>query len=123
MEVKEVMYAPRLEKHLLSDSSMEDRELDDSFKGGEVAFVTKWVDLGMGKVIRSKENNLYLLIRKPIKSLVQSSDNQSDIWQKRMGHLRYMDLPLLEEKVTSFLEFNIKHDGVSLGEFLGQKWA
>jgi hypothetical protein len=86
MEVKEVKLG--LEKNLLSVSTMEDMVLEVNFRG-EVAVNPKGADPSMRQVIGNRESKLYLLRGQPVKALVHSSDSQSELWYRRMGHLHY----------------------------------
>lgn len=55
----------------------------------------KGVDPSKKCVIGRRERDLYLLRGQLTKTLIHESDNQSEIWHKRMGHLHYIILPML----------------------------
>lgn len=69
------MYVPGMENNLLSVFAMEDRGLDVSFTGGEVAVRLRGSNLSVRRVIGSREDNQYLLSGLLVKALVDSIDN------------------------------------------------
>lgn len=109
IQVREVLYIPKLAANLLSVSAMVKN-------GCKVNFRDKGCDIYNpdGKLICSATltNNLYLLnTRREVFSNLTCSDGVNDVvlWHRRMGHLNFTDvnkLPECTEGVSPFSDIN-----------------
>eukprot|EP00253_Pinus_taeda_P024505 PITA_24505 len=115
MEVNEVLYVLGLEKNLLLVLVIEDRGLEVCFTGDEVDVGPKGTDFNKKRVIGKRERDLYLLRGQLVKALIPKSDNQSEIWHRRMEHLHYKALPMVQRMVTRFPKIRMEQDGVCKG--------
>jgi hypothetical protein len=59
-------------------------------------------------VVGVREDTLDRLQGKRVQALVHNSDNQCDLWHRRLGHLHYKALSILRGIVTSLPEFGIE---------------
>jgi hypothetical protein len=72
---KDVLYVPGLKKNLISVSTLQDRDLEVSFKGTEVLIHPKGSCLTSGKVIGVRDGKLFRLLFQPLHALAVSSDS------------------------------------------------
>jgi hypothetical protein len=100
---RDVLYVPRLKKNLISVSSIQDRGFEVSFRGTKVLIHPKGFSVTSGRVIGTREGNLYKLLFQPLHALASSNNNQlCEIWHRRMAHLHHGALRSLREIVTCF---------------------
>jgi hypothetical protein len=120
--VTDVLYVPGLTKNLLAVSAMEDKGYEVYFQDGQVLVRPRASSPSSGRVIGSREGNLYLLKAQPVRALVHDSDNDNlcELWHRRMGHLHHRALPILREIVTGLPEFSVEQQGVCKGCALGK---
>jgi len=71
-------------------------------------------------VIGVREGNFYRLHDNHVQDLVHNIENLCDLWYRRLGHLHYMEFPILREIVTSIPYFSIEQQGVCKGCALGK---
>ena len=100
---RDALYVPRLKKNLISVSSIHDRGFEVSFRGTEVLIHPKGSNVTSGRVIGTREGNLYRLLFQPSHALASSNDNSQlcELWHHRMAHLHHGGLRSLREIVTS----------------------
>jgi hypothetical protein len=108
LDAHEVIYIPSLKKKLLSVLAMEDRDFFVTFHRGNTLICIKKYSPENALVVGVREHTLYSLQGKPFQDLVHKSDNLCELWNKRLGHLHYRELPILREIVISLLEFSIE---------------
>jgi hypothetical protein len=121
---RDVLFVPGLKKNLVSVSSLQDRGLEVSFRGTEVLIHPKGSSITHGRVIGTREGNLYRLLFQPLCALMSSNNNNSqlcELWHWRIAHLHYGALRSLREIVMGMPQFNIEHQEVcrecTLGEY------
>jgi hypothetical protein len=74
---RDVLYVPGLKKNLISVSSIQDRGFEVSFRGTEVLIHPKGSSVTSGRVIGTREGNLYRLLFQPLYALASSKQQQS----------------------------------------------
>jgi hypothetical protein len=101
---RDVLYVPRLNKNLISVFSIHDRGFEVSFRGTEILIQPKGSNVTFGRVIGTRDGNLYRLIFQSLHALVSSSNSGQlcELWHRRMAHLHHGALRVLREIVTSF---------------------
>jgi hypothetical protein len=119
---RDVLYVLGLKKNLISVSSIQDRGFEVSFRGTKVLIHPKGSSVTSGRVIGTREGNLYRLLFQPLYALSSSNNNSQlcELWHWRMAHLHHGALRLLREIVTGFPLFNTEHREVCRGCALGK---
>jgi hypothetical protein len=107
----DVLYVPGLKKNLISVSSIQDRGFEVSFRGTKVLFHPKGSSVTSGRVIGTREGNLYILLFHPLHPLASSSSSSQLclLWHQRIAHLHHGALSVLWEIVTGLPQFGIEH--------------
>jgi len=119
---RDVLYVPGLKKNLISDSTLEDRGLDVSFRGIEVFIHPKGSSLASGQVIGVRDGKLFKLFFQPLHALAMSSDSSRqtcELWHRRMAHLHHGALGGLTEVVIGVPQISTEHKDVYKGCALG----
>jgi hypothetical protein len=100
----DVLYVPWLKKNIILVSSIQDRGFEMSFRGTEVLIHPKGSNVTSGRVIGTREGNLYRFLFHPLHSLASSNNNNQlcELWHQRMAHLHHGALRSLRENVTGF---------------------
>ena len=73
----------------------------------------KTIDVAI--VISVEEGGLYKLKGKSGQTLVHSTINLSELWNRRFAQLHYRALPIVSKAVTSLPELQVNHAGVCKG--------
>ena len=85
MVLRDVLYAPRLKKNLVSVSMIEDRGLGVSFLDGHLHVFPKTVEPSASYAIGVRCGKLYKLLFQPRHALAHSSDNElCEPWHRGM---------------------------------------
>jgi hypothetical protein len=72
---RDVLYVPRLKKKLISVSSIPDKGFEVSFRGIEVLIHPKGSCITFGRVIGTREGDMYILLFEPLHALASSNNN------------------------------------------------
>jgi hypothetical protein len=128
--VSEVLYVPRLKKNLISMSTIENKDYEVTFRGGQVIIYPIGSSIESGKVIGVRHGKLYRFAFQSVGALVSSvedstqstSDNKDlcELWHRRMAHLHHGALPILRQITTGVEEFSKKHYDVCRGCAMGK---
>jgi transposase InsO family protein len=91
-------------------------------EGQEVLIHPKGSSVTSGRVIGTREGNLYRLLFQPLHALASSNNNSQlcELWHRRMAHLHHGALRSLREIVTGLPQFGIEHQEVCRGCTLGK---
>jgi hypothetical protein len=119
---KDVLYVPGL-KNLISVSTLQDRDIEVSFRGTKVLIHPKGSCLTSGQVIRVRDGKLFKFLFQPLRALAASSDSINqlcELWHQRMAHLHHGALGGLREVVTGVPQFSSEHQDVCRGCVLGK---
>jgi hypothetical protein len=71
----DVLYVPGLKRNLISISSIQDRGFEVSFRGTKVLIHPKGYSVTYGRMIGTREGNLYKLLFQPLHALASSSNS------------------------------------------------
>ena len=66
-------------------------------------------------VIGEEEVGLYKLKGHSKKNLVHETTSPSELWHRRLAHIKYKALPHVNKVVTCLLDLNIDHEGTYKG--------
>jgi hypothetical protein len=120
LQLSEVLYVPRMERNLVSISSLEDKGYKVTFYEGKVLACHKDSHINSPRVIGVRENILYRFTIRLIQALLHDTSSLSELWHRRLTHIHYRSLPSLGKMVTSLPEIQIQHKGVCRGCSLGK---
>jgi hypothetical protein len=120
--VQGCIVCPWDEEEYDSISSIQDRGFEVSFRGTKVLIHHKQSSVISGKVIGTREGNLYILLFQPLHALASSNSNNQlcELWHQRMAHLHDGDLRVPREIVKGLPQFDIEHQEVCKGSTLGK---
>jgi hypothetical protein len=104
IQLKELLYVPRMKRNLVSISALEDKGYKIPFSEGRLLTWHKDSHISSSKVIGVQENNLYRLTIKPIQALLHDTMRLSDLWHRRLAHIHYTALLALGKMVTGLPE-------------------
>jgi hypothetical protein len=122
MVFSDVLYVLRLNKNLISVSTIQDRGFEVPFRGDEILIYPKGSSITSAKVIGTRDGKLYRLSFQPLHALASSSSSSQlcEIWHRRMAHLHHGALRVLREIVTGLPLFGTMHQEVCKGCTLGK---
>ena len=89
IKMKEVLYVPGLKKNLLSISTLDKKGYRVSFIEGKVLMWSKGKTLEDVLVIGEEGGGLYKLKGHPKTTLVHETTNSSELWHRRLSHIKY----------------------------------
>jgi hypothetical protein len=75
------------------------------------------------KVIGTRHERLYKFLFQPVRAMIHSTSNSSDLcelWHRRMAHLHHGALRVLREMVTGVPDFSSEHHELCKGCALGK---
>jgi hypothetical protein len=115
MKMKDVLYVPGLTKNLLSISTLEKKGFRVAFIDGEVLMCPKGKTMEEAIVIGKEEGGLYMLKGHPEAALTHSIENPCELWNIRLPHINYKELPYVSKAVIGLPEFKVDHESVCNG--------
>ena len=86
-----------------------------SFVDGQVIMWPRGNTIDDAIVIGEQEGGLYKLKGQLEQDLVQESVEPNELWNKRLAHVYYRELPLACKAVEAIPEIQAKHEGVCKG--------
>jgi hypothetical protein len=92
MTLIEALYVLGLKKKLVSVSTIEEKGYEILFHDGQVPLFPKGSSITSAKVIGTRHERLYKFLFQPVRELIHSTSNNSDlceIWHMRMAHLHH----------------------------------
>jgi hypothetical protein len=107
LQLREVLYVPRMKRNLVSISALEDKGYKVTFSEGRVLSWHKDSHINFSKVIGCQENKLYRLTIKPIQALLHDTINLRELWHRILAHIHYRYLPSLGNMVIGLSEIHI----------------
>lgn len=120
VKMKDVLLAFGLKKNLHSISALEDQGYNVAFARGKVLAWHEKSSIDKATMIGVREGGLYRLKGHPEKALVHNSVSTSELWHRRLAHLHYRALPILNKMVTALPDMQIGNEGVCKGCALGK---
>jgi hypothetical protein len=123
MNLTKVLYVPGLKKNLVSVSTIEEKGYEILFHDGQVLLFPRGSSITSAKVIGTRHERLYKFLFQPVRALIHSTSNSSDlceIWHMRMAHLHHGVLRVLREMVTGVPDFSSEHHELCKGCTLGK---
>ena len=108
------MYVPGLKKNLLSISALDKKGFRVFFVYGEVLMWTKGKTLDDAVVI-GVEGGLYRLKEHVDSSLMSRTIILCELWHRRLAHVNYKALPIVNKLVTGLPKIQINHKGACKG--------
>jgi len=124
MNLSKVLYVMGLKKNLVSISTIEKKGYEILFHDGQVLLFTRGSSITLAKVIGTRHERLYKFFFQPVRALIHSKSDSSDlceIWHRRMAHLHHGDLRVLREMVMRVPDFSSEHHeffkGCALGKY------
>ena len=100
MNMKDVLYVPRLKNNILSISALENKGFRVSFIDGKFLMWTKGKTINDVVEIGVEEGGLYKLKGHTDSSLTTSTINPSELWCIRLAHVHYKSIPIVSKVVT-----------------------
>jgi hypothetical protein len=114
------LYVLGLKKNLLSISFMEDKGYEVNLQRGQVFIFPEGASVDIVLRIGVLDGNLYTLHHYLVQKLMHTSESMCKLWDRHMGHLHQIYLPLLRKMVTTLPNFSLDHQGVCTGSSLGK---
>jgi hypothetical protein len=108
--IKYILFVQGLKKNILSISALEDKGFRVAFVDGQVLLWPKNSSINKDIVIGFREGGLYKLKGHQEQALVHNSVSSSELWHRRLAHLKYRALPVLRKMVTGLPKIQIDHD-------------
>ena len=115
MKMKDVLYIPGLKNNLLYILALDKKVFRVSFVDGEVLMWTKGKTIDDAVVIGVEEGGLYRLKGHIDSSLMTSTIISCEIWNKRLNHVHYKELPIVSKVVTGLPDIQINYEGMCKG--------
>ena len=109
MKMKEVLYILGLKKNLLSISALDKKGYRVAFIDGQVHMWSEGKTLEDVVVIGEEGGGLYNLKGHPEISRVHENTSSSELWHRRIAHIKYKALPYVSKVVTRLPYLNIDH--------------
>jgi len=93
-DAHDVLYVPGLKNNFISVLAMEDKCFFVTFQRGKVLIhLEKYIPY-ITVVVGVREGTLYRLHGNIVQYLIHNSDNLCELWNRRLGHLHYRELPI-----------------------------
>ena len=115
MKMKEVLHVSSLKKNLLSISALDKKGFRVSFINGQVLLWSKGKTLEYVVVIGEEGGGLYNIKGHPDTTLVHETNRSSELWNRRLSHVKYKALAYVRKMVTGLPYPNIDHEGTCKG--------
>ena len=109
MNMKEVLYVQCLKKNLLSISVLDNKGYRVSFIYGEVLTWSKGKTLYDFVFIGEEEGGLYKLKGHLETTLVHEITSSSELWHRRVPHIKYKSLPYVRKVVIGLPDMKFEH--------------
>ena len=110
-----VLYVPGLKKNLLSILALDKKGYRVAFINGQVLIWPKGKTLEYVVVIGEEEGGLYKPKGHPKTTLVYETTSSSELWHRRIAHIKYKAFPYVSKVVTGLPYLNIEHEGTYKG--------
>lgn len=81
----DVIYIPRLEKNLVSISTMEDKGMRVYFIRGKVLTLPMESPMRDAFILGSRVEGLFRVNERPLLEMVHDGNHQSELWQSKIG--------------------------------------
>ena len=120
--MKDVLFVPGLNKNLLSIFALDEKGMRVAFVDGQVLMWPKGKTFDDAVVIGEQEGGLYKLKGHPEQALVHDTIEPNELWNRRLGHVHYIALPLPRKFIEGILEIQAKHEGVCKGCAKGKEY-
>jgi hypothetical protein len=120
ISIKDVLFVQGLKKNLLSITALEDKGFRVAFVDGQVLMWPKNSNIDLATVIGVQEGGLYKLKGHQEQALVHNDVSRSELGHRRLAHLNYRALPILNKMVIGLPNMQVEHDGVCKGCALGK---
>ena len=104
MKMKDVLFVPRLNKNLISISSLDAKGMRVTFLDGQVLMWTKRKTIDAVVVIGKQVGGLYKLKGQPEQALVHDLVEPNELWHRRLAHVNYRALPLASKDIEGLPE-------------------
>ena len=115
MKMQDVLYIPGLKKNLLSISALDAKGLCVAFVDGQVFMWPRGKTIDNATIIGEQEGGMYKLKGQPEKALVHDSIEPSELCHRRLAHVHYRALPIVNKTISGLREFQTKHEGAWKG--------
>ena len=102
--MKNVLYVPGLKKNLVSISALDKKGLRD----GQVLMWPKGKNIEDAIIIGEEEGGLYKLKGHSETTFVHESTDPSELCHRKLSHIHYKALPLVNKVVTGLPDMKIK---------------
>jgi hypothetical protein len=120
VHLSNVLYAPGLEKNIVSIYFLEDKGNRIAFVDGKVLSWSRDSNIENTRVIGTREGRLYILLERNDEALVHDEVNPNELWHRWYVHINYQTLPFLEKMVERIPELQSTHEGICKGCDLGK---
>jgi hypothetical protein len=117
--IDEIIYVPGLKKNLISVLVLESKYYSVAFSKGKALLWSSNEDLSTAITIGTHESGLYKISSQVVQALVYEMINSYELWHKRLRHLNYNALPVLQKMVIGMPVFSVENDSVCKGCSLG----
>ena len=103
VDIKDVIYVPKLSANLLSVSTLVERGLAVVFtdKGGAIYKKDKLKITGVPMLTATQENGMYKLHHDDEKAFKVITKNEQELWLRRLGHLGLSNMKLLRDGMVT----------------------
>ena len=107
VDIKDVIYVPKLSANLLSVSTLVKRGLAVVFtdKGGAIYKKDKLKLTGVPMLTATQENGMYKLYHDDEKAFEVITKNEQGLWHRRLGHLGLSNIKLLRDGIVTCIKF------------------